>query len=270
MPSFKPGTFPVSKSTDGQEIVVAHDYSLAISQQEITGYEYELISSHNLSAGTTEEDMWFQGGLMTWLTTASLMDVVSSSTDDDGNPTTSIGAQTIRIHYLDSSFNEQTEDVTLDGTTLVTTSASMLRIQKAEVLTVGTYHGSNVGNITIRVTGAGAIQANIEAGIGKTQKSHWTIPNGKTGYVKRFDANVDSAKTSTLRFFQYTNADDITQPFGGAKIQRHVAVAVSGDHREEFSGWLQFPAKTDIWWTSTAGAASTDIQLDYDLYMVAD
>lgn len=266
MPNFKPGTFPVSKSTAGQEIVVANEITFAASAGQVTGLTPVLKFGHNPASGNgTEDDVWASGGTLTWLTAAAQMDVTSSSVNDDGNPTTSTGAQTIRIHYLDASFDEQTEDVTLDGTTIVTTVASMLRVQRAYVLTTGTYHGTNEGNITIRVTGAGAIQAYIAAGVGQTQKSHYTVPNGKTAYLARISVNIDSTKAGDFTMYQYQNADDITQPYGGAKRIVHYQPGIGDRAEETFRAMPSFPAKTDLWFTCTANAASTDVQVDYDL-----
>lgn len=253
------------QSTVGQKIIVANEIGFAAAAGQVTGLAPVYVSAYNLSAGTSEEDVWFNGGTITWLTAAVQMDVVSSDVNDDGNPTTNTGAQTIRIEYLDSNFDEQTEDVTLNGTGTVTTTASMLRINRAYVLTAGTYHGTNVGNITIRVTGGGALQANIEAGAGTTQKSHYTVPNGKAAYLIRFDLNVDSTKTTNFRMWALENADDITQPYTGAKQLIHRVTGISGTHSETLRSFPRFPAKTDIWWTSEAGAASTDLEVDYDL-----
>jgi hypothetical protein len=259
------------QSTVGQPIIVANEIAFAAAAGEITGLVPLHKFGHNPASGNgTEDDIWAQGGNLTWLTAAAQMDVVSTSTDDDGDPTTNTGAQTIRIEYLDSSFAEQTEDVTLDGTTIATTVASMLRINRAYVLTSGTYHGTNLGTITIRVTGGGAIQANIPVGIGQTQKSHFTIPAGMTGYFVRLSVDLDASKAGDFSFYQYQNADDITQPFGGCRRIVHHVPGVAGNHAEIFRAFPAFPEKTDLWWTCKANAASTNVAVDYDLACVAN
>ena len=69
----------------------------------------------------TEVDVWSAGGKYVFPTVAQQMEVVSSSADD---VSTSTGAWTVKIWYLDSSYNEKTETVTLNGTTAVPTKAT--------------------------------------------------------------------------------------------------------------------------------------------------
>lgn len=254
------------RSTTGQEIVVANEIAFAAASGQITGLSPQHKFGRNPTAPNgTEADVWAQGGSLTWLTTASAMDVVSSDTNDDGNPTTNTGAQTVTIEGLDASFDELSETVTLNGTTNVTTAGSFIRINRAFVATTGTYHGNNAGTITVRVTGGGAIQANIAAGVGQTQKSQFTIPNGKTGFLVRMQASVDSSKSAAMFMWQYQNADDVTQPYTGARRLIHEIAGLAGDTEITMRAFPVFPEKTDLWWTVIAGANSTDVQVDYDL-----
>jgi len=259
-----PTLFPPPQSTVGQEIVVANEIAFAAAENQIAGLNPKTIRGRNSVVGTTEEDLWFNGGVLTWLQSAVQMDIVSSDATDNG-VTPNTGAQTLVIEYLDSSFVEQTQTYTLNGMTNVTTAESMLRINYAYIATCGTYHGSNVGNITIRATGGGAIQANIEAGKGETQKSHYTVPAGKNAKLIRLSVNVDSAQRAEVLAYRYENADDVTTPFTGAKRILHQVPGIAGDTNEILRAFENLPPKTDIWWAGTAGAGTTDIQIDYDL-----
>jgi hypothetical protein len=191
--------------------------------------------AHISTSGTAEEDVWAQTGILVPNQAAVALDIVSSSANDDGAPTTNTGMQTITIEGLDASFNEQVQTYTLNGITTVTTAETWTRVNRAYGATFGTYHGSNEGTITIRNTGAGNIQAFIPIGVGTTQKSHYTVPAGMTAYITRFDINVDAAKTSTFRLYTVENADDVTQPFSGGKILRHRVDGISGPHEEALS-----------------------------------
>ena len=109
-----------------------------------------------------------QGGTFTFLTAASTLTIVSSSTDDDGSPA-GTGAQTITIYGIDANRVAQTEVVTMDGTTNVVTATSWLGINRAIVSSAGSTY-SNVGNITITATTGGTVQAYIPATKGTTQQ----------------------------------------------------------------------------------------------------
>ena len=117
------------------------------------------------------------------------IDVVSSSAaDDDG----STGATSVTVTYLDDSFNQATEVITMNGTTEVEmTEQNISFIQKAEVTTSGTGLAA-AGAITIAdVTGSG-VHAVIDAGQKESGNCTWKIPAGHTGYVHGFWYDVDS------------------------------------------------------------------------------
>jgi len=117
------------------------------------------------------------------------IDVVSASAaDDDG----STGATSVTVTYLDDSFNQATEVITMNGTTEVEmTEQNISFIQKAEVTTSGTGLAA-AGAITIAdVTGSG-VHAVIDAGSKESGNCTWKIPAGHTGYIHGFWYDVDA------------------------------------------------------------------------------
>ena len=117
------------------------------------------------------------------------IDVVSSSAaDDDG----STGATSVTVTYLDDSFNQATEVITMNGTTEVEmTEQNISFIQKAEITTSGTGLAS-AGAITIADVTGGGVHAIIDAGSKESGNCTWKIPAGHTGYVHGFWYDVDS------------------------------------------------------------------------------
>lgn len=126
--------------------------------------------------GTSLEDFWQLGGMRTLPTTADTLDIVSSSTSDDGDPV-GTGARTVVIYGLDSNYALLEETITMNGTTTVVTSASFLRVNMAQVLTAGSV-GSNVGTITISSTISGNAQAYMEINVNRSHIGSWTVPVG--------------------------------------------------------------------------------------------
>ncbi len=114
------------------------------------------------------------------------MTVVSDDVDDDGDPVDT-GVRTIRIHYLDASGDEQTEDITLNGTTAVDTVATDIRfVNDMYSLTVGST-GVSEGNIALYKKG-GSIGTDlynlIAKGGNKSLVPHRMVPNNKTLYLQ--------------------------------------------------------------------------------------
>lgn len=113
--------------------------------------------------------------------------VVSTSTEDSSSGS---GAKVLRITYLDSSYGEKYEDVTLDGTTRVATTASDIRfIQDLRVI----QGAAAVGALKVYETASGATDEFCGIGVGTTQAffAHYYVPAGYKVYVVRWHASVD-------------------------------------------------------------------------------
>jgi len=122
------------------------------------------------------------------------MTVASDNNADNG--ATATGAMSIRIYYLDDTGAEQTEDVTLNGTTPVDTVATNIRfVNDIHTLTVGS-NGVAEGNITVIKKG-GTIGANlynlIAAGGNKSLVPHRMVPLGKTLYLQSWHCEQSTA-----------------------------------------------------------------------------
>ena len=179
-------------------------------------------------------------------------------------------ARTIRIWGVDGSFNAITEDITLAGLSASTaTTQTFLRVYRGRVLTNGTYNTKNAGNISIRVSGAGAIQATIVADTSVTETTHYTIADGYTGYLVRVAIEVDSSKSSRIVMHARGNTNLVSAPFDPVE-HVHTWDGVTGGIPLDLKEPHIFAAKTDIWFTSTAGALNTALEADYDLILVQD
>lgn len=235
---------------DGQEMVHKFGFSSAITSAQ-----------HHIWNVPTNVDL-------VWQTVASVYDVVSDDVDDTFLGT---GARTVWLEGLDANFNTITETVELDGTTPVTTDASFIRLQRAKVMTCGAYTGSNEGDITIQVTGGGDIQGYIEKapthGEAQTQKSQYTVPAGKTAYIKAVNITMDSGKSVTLDLHAREGADIIAAPFKAA-IVKHQWDGLDTPISQEFKANHIFPEKTDIWFDGSVSTGSAIIEVDYDILLV--
>ena len=160
---------------------VVMDYMLEVSRGHLSGMSVIEKVGRNPQIGTTEEDMWEYGGIMTWSSAAAQASIVSTSAEDDADKVPAgTGAYTVRTYGLDSNYNEINEIVTLNGITPVSTANSYLRISKFYVATAGST-GSNQGDITISISGN--VQSIIITNENNALAIHYTVPAGKTAYL---------------------------------------------------------------------------------------
>jgi hypothetical protein len=138
--------------------------------------------NRDVDTTTDPESLWNGGGIYTGFnaTAAQTLQVFSASANDTANGT---GARTVRLEGLDGNYNEITETVTLNGTTPVLTTFSFLRLQRQEVISVGSA-GHNVGEITVRqsVTTANVFSV-MPAEQNRSHLGCYTVPAGYNGFM---------------------------------------------------------------------------------------
>ncbi len=198
--------FPEPTTT--QSVSPTTDYRLEIEKGNVSGHaimsamgEYE---SGNVDAAGEDvcrwEDVSGPARLPTPAPAGEQMTVISDDNADNG--ATATGVLTARIHYLDATGAEQTEDVTLNGTTGVNTTATDMRfINDFYALTVGS-NGVAEGNITLYKQG-GAIATDlynlIAAGGNKSLVPHRMVPLAKTLYLQSWHCTEAQGKRSAFR-----------------------------------------------------------------------
>lgn len=247
-----------------------YDYFAAVNQDLVD--EQEMVHKFGFSdtISNVQHHVWNipTNVDLVWQTIASVYDVVSSDADDN---LTGTGARTVLLEGLDENFNALTEIVEMDGVGIVTTDASFIRLQRAKVMTCGVYTGSNEGNITIRVTSGGDIQGYIEKatthGEGQTQKSQYTVPAGKTAYLKTVNITMETGKSVTLDLHAREGADVIAAPFKPS-IVKHQWDGLDTPISQEFKANHIFPEMTDIWFDASVTTGSAVVEVDYDILLV--
>ena len=169
---------------------IANIQSLAVASNTVTNVALVQPYADNATIGTSFETISNTDAdqVLPVIVGADLDVVSASAADDDG----STGATSVTVTYLDDSFNQATEVITMNGTTEVEmTEQNISFIQKAEVTTSGTGLAA-AGAITIAdVTGSG-VHAVIDAGQKESGNCTWKIPAGHTGYVHGFWYDVDA------------------------------------------------------------------------------
>ena len=177
---------------------------------------------------------------------AATLSVVSASTNDSATGT---GARKVTVTGLDSAFLDISEEVTMTGASSVGTTNSFFRVNFALVTEIGTYGGSNLGDITITHTSSGHTVSFIGTGDGESHIAVFSIAAGKTGLMRALHFFPQEEKTGTG--FQYCTraAGNITDTTEGAMQPFVIESDIFDEIRPvdiEFHAELVLPATTDV------------------------
>lgn len=147
-------------------------------------------------------------GVYAWLNSATRMQIVSSSVQDE---TTGTGIRSVTIYYLDTSYQERSETITLSGTVAKATSANnYYRINNMRATTVGSQY-SAFGTIVLQNSAASArtSYAVISSGNTRQRQCVYTVPTSKTLYVTsiRF-SSISGSKQNSAIFTTRATFDD--------------------------------------------------------------
>lgn len=172
-------------------------FELQVGRGQITGHQPVEIFGYSTQVGSTAlgpawEGLTQSGGAYAYPSSAIQLVLLSASGSTDAG-------LTIQVNGLDANYNAISEVATLNGSGTVTTTNSYFRINGLFVT-----NGLNAGNITAKSSG-GTLYAQINAGIGQTQMSIYTVPVGYTFYLTYIQANASIGFTSSayMTFAEY-------------------------------------------------------------------
>ncbi len=211
---------------------------------QVQGASVEWKFGYNTIVGTTEEDIWEQGGLYPFPTSASTLSVVSTAND----------TMEIFIDGLDADFNRVSETITLTGVTPVITTNSYLRVNRA-------YNNNGTpkaGAITFTHAISGII-ASIPIGSEQTLQALATIPSGFTAYLFQGMASVGKGKDAQI-FFKYRLLDKvfrISETFG-----------LYESTYEAKRPFIVLPEKTDLKVSAITSVSATQVSAQFGILLL--
>lgn len=130
----------------------------------------------DIDTGTVPEDIWPLGGVYSFLTVATALEILSSDVTDTAAGT---GARTVLINGLDGNYDEVAQTVTMNGTTPVAIPTPLLRINSIIIMSAGSGE-VNAGNISVRTVVGSLVKAYMPLGVGISRSAIYTVPNGYT------------------------------------------------------------------------------------------
>jgi hypothetical protein len=208
--------------------------------------------------------------------TASPLEVVSSSTDDNG--TTSplgVGALCVEVTGIkDWDTGEEVISFDLDGITPVAIG-SWLRVYRMKVCESGAYAddqaSSHNSTITVRdLGGAGLNWAIIDSsngfGFGQSEIAIYSLPAGKVAYVQSAEIFVETSKAADVVFFARQEADVITPPYSSTQakiVLKNIAGLITTFPSAPIG---PFVGPCDMGWIGRATAQTANIQIAFEIY----
>lgn len=242
---------PVTMSQGGSGISENSTFGLNVARGLVEGMSGVFKAGYNPAfANGTEESFWTHSVIYPWSAWSSggTLSCYSSSASDTG---------TLTIVGLNSTtWQTQTETITLNGTTPVVTTKTYIRINHAEYNNSGT----NVGEIHLDRNGTTV--GHIAAGTGLAQGAQYTIPAGYTGYMMQGTANIGKGNDGT-GYFKY-------RPYGSSFKNAMTFLLYQSTFDYTFSVPLALPEKTDIDVTMIASNNGTPASCEYSMILIAN
>lgn len=236
-------------------------FYLQVARNQISFHKSNFKFGFNADVDDSLETVWAQGGLYSYLASASVLKVSSSSTADTSAGT---GARTVEISGLDTNYDEISETVTLNGQTAVNTTNEFLRINRMVVRSAGS-GGQNAGVI---YAGTGTVTTGVPAnkyatiaiGDNQTVMALWTVPRGYTAYLLQTDITVATTQNN-----KYCTVHLVSRPNGEVFQIKDKFVKAESSVHQAYTIPLKFEEKTDIEVRAIGDSAGADIAISAGL-----
>ena len=228
----------------------------------------------NKSVAAALETIWAgadNGGALLYVfpTTAETLRVKAGGDANDTSAGT--GARTLTVFGLDENWNEVSETLTLAGASAsAATTATFYRVNKVSIDTCGTYGGANTGVIVIENTSALQELAYIAVEEGNTSQSIYTVPAGKTAYIKKLNPQVSQNNSANISLYHIDNADDFVAPFTSVRHLEWQVLDFTGVENIKFDTYPVFLEKNDIFFEGNkeTGSGTAGVTVEFELILV--
>ena len=166
-------------------------FDLQVSRGQLTYHSVVNVFGTATGIGTAYRTPWelANTNALPLISSASQLDVASSAAGDT--------TQVVQLQGLDADYKVITENVSLNGTTAVTTSQSFKAING--FITIS---GNCAGNVTAKISSV--VYAQITAGTGRNQAAIYTVPANHSLYLTRIDA-FSATSTGASKYITFLN-----------------------------------------------------------------
>lgn len=219
-------------------------FDLQVARGQIAGHTTVSLFGYQGSVTTAFIPIWENASTYTYPTTATTLTVVSSSASD-------AAPASVLISGLDINFNPVSEVLTLNGTIGVTTTKSYFRVNSLQMVGVASGQVSNVGTITAKQSSNTLAQ--INAAVGKSQSTIYTVPANNTFYLDWVEANTSNSYTSgNYLTYQVQATNNSTGVQSLVLQQPFTSIYTASRVADPFA----YAEKTDIQWQLKTSAST--------------
>lgn len=220
----------------------------------------------NIAVGTTFEGVWYNGGLFNFPTAAETVRIKVGGNPND--TAAGIGAKLVTVFGIDEGFNLAEETLMTAGALASASSTTKFwRVFRARVVEVGTYGGSNSGDIIIENTISTQILANIEALQSSTNLAMYSTPINHTALIRNISVTVEATKTTTIEIRRRENFDIVVAPFGPDTLVRRF-VGLENFHPQPFKSHIILPERSDLWMNAKTDIGTAAVTVAFDMVLV--
>ena len=256
-------TIPSSITKNGR----VEPFELQVARNQIFDHKSIFKFGFNPDVDDALETVWAQGGLYSYLSSATTLYISSSSTADDVAGT---GARTATVSGLDTNYNEVSVTVDLDGRNGVQLgdASNWIRVFRVTVDTAGT-GGQNAGVIYVGDEPTPTVgvptnkYATIAIGDNQTLMALWTVPAGYTAYLYQIDITVATTQNN-----KYCTGTVLARPYGGVFQVKDKFVKDASSHHQEYQIPLKFEEKTDLEIRAIGDSSGADIAISAGLDLI--
>ena len=188
--------------------------------------------------------------LYPWGHSSGVVSVTSTSSEDSQSGT---GTSVVRVQGLDSDYNPIQEDIPLSGTTPSSGQIIFTRVFRA----FSVIGNTNIGDINITINGV--LVSQISEGYGQTLQCIYTIPSGKTGYLKNISTSTSKQQPMILGIFQ--------KPFDGVFRVASTISLYQMSANQTFEVPIKLTEKTDID-VRIKGSTNAIVSCDFEVIMI--
>lgn len=263
----------VKITSDGNLTTSDNASGLAIAKGDVTGtsviHKFGNAPDFDISDGFVT--IWdgadsgeaYEQMVYNYSTTADI-DYISAEDNTD--------TQLIEIQGLDTDWNFVVQEQTLVGNTPVELDTYLIRVFRIKNLGATDFGGHvfcyvSGGTVTAGVPQVGAdVRAVVHGDNNQTEMAVYTIPNGKTGYMRQFYASTSGAKKDSSHTIKL-----LAKSFGHVFLLKHKANMAS-----DASGQINYPyvepkvfnSKTDLEMRSNTDQDGVGIIAGFDIVLV--
>lgn len=196
------------------------------------------------------------------LTGTEDFELVSSSASDAA---AGVGSRTVEITYIDADYNIASVTKTLNGVTPVPVGVLGAKMILWMEAVTGGSSAASVGNISLRISGAGATWEYIKAGGNKSLSGRFRVPDGYEGFLANWDTH---AIRQTMDCRIRATVDSYHRLLNDRYLFQDNAFMGADSSAEHSLPMLRLPARCKVKVSAITGATASTPRIDISYTVV--